>query len=50
MNKKTFSISRLLQSHPDVKESYDELKEKLAKQFPYDIESYINGKDRLFEN
>lgn len=24
-----------------------ELKRKLAQQFPYDVESYINGKERL---
>lgn len=28
-----------------VMKSYGELKERLAQQFPYDIESYINGKD-----
>jgi GrpB-like predicted nucleotidyltransferase (UPF0157 family) len=36
-----------LQRHPDVKKNYGELKEKLAQQFPYDIESYINGKEHL---
>ena len=36
-----------LRSHPVVKKSYGDLKEKLALQFPYDIESYINGKDQL---
>ncbi len=35
-----------LRIHPDVKESYGELKERLAKQFPYDIDSYINGKEQ----
>ncbi|MDR7075708.1 GrpB-like predicted nucleotidyltransferase (UPF0157 family) [Neobacillus niacini] len=34
-----------LRNHPDVMKSYGDLKEKLAKQFPYDIDSYINGKD-----
>ncbi|SFC67432.1 GrpB domain, predicted nucleotidyltransferase, UPF0157 family [Bacillus sp. OV322] len=36
-----------LRTHSDVKVSYGDLKEKLALQFPYDIESYINGKDQL---
>lgn len=36
-----------LRKHPDVKKSYSKLKEKLAQQFPYDIESYINGKNSL---
>lgn len=36
-----------LQNHPDVMRSYGDLKEKMAQQFPYDIESYINGKNPL---
>jgi GrpB-like predicted nucleotidyltransferase (UPF0157 family) len=36
-----------LRTHPDAKKSYGQLKERLAQQFPYDIESYINGKERL---
>lgn len=36
-----------LQRHPDVSNRYGELKERLAQQFPYDIQSYINGKERL---
>lgn len=36
-----------LQIHPDVMKHYGELKEKLAQQFPHDIESYINGKEHL---
>lgn len=34
-----------LLNHPHERKSYGALKEKLAEQFPYDIESYINGKD-----
>lgn len=33
--------------HPEVKECYGQLKERLAKRFPYDSESYINGKEQL---
>ncbi|MED3553703.1 GrpB family protein [Cytobacillus praedii] len=36
-----------LRNHPDIKKNYGELKEKLAQQFPYDVESYINGKDHF---
>lgn len=36
-----------LREHPDVVKSYGDLKMKLAGQFPYDIESYIIGKDQL---
>lgn len=32
--------------HDDAKE-YGDLKKALAKKFPYDVESYINGKDQL---
>ncbi|WP_413299602.1 GrpB family protein [Bacillus sp. 1P10SD] len=34
-----------LRNHPNEKKAYGELKEKLAQQFSYDIESYISGKD-----
>lgn len=34
-----------LKEHQDIRESYSNLKSKLARQFPDDIESYINGKD-----
>jgi GrpB-like predicted nucleotidyltransferase (UPF0157 family) len=36
-----------LRTHPDAKKKYGELKERLAQQFPYDIESYIGSKERL---
>jgi len=36
-----------LKEHPNEKKMYGELKEKLAKQFPFDIDSYINGKEHL---
>lgn len=36
-----------LRISPDVSKRYGELKEKLALDFPYDIESYINGKDQF---
>ncbi|MFJ7971126.1 GrpB family protein [Psychrobacillus sp. NPDC096389] len=36
-----------LSTHANAKKDYGDLKEELAKQFPYDIESYINGKEQL---
>jgi GrpB-like predicted nucleotidyltransferase (UPF0157 family) len=32
-------------AHPKEAKAYSELKQKLSKQFPTDIESYIEGKD-----
>ncbi len=36
-----------LRTHPSVAKKYGELKRKWAQEFPYDIESYIQGKERL---
>ena len=36
-----------LRAHPDVAQEYGRLKEKLSQKFPYDIESYIKGKELL---
>lgn len=36
-----------LRAHPDVASKYGNLKEKLSQRFPYDIESYIKGKEQL---
>lgn len=36
-----------LRNHPEDRHRYGELKEKLAQQFPYDIVSYIKGKEHL---
>lgn len=33
-----------LRAHPGKAKAYGDLKEKLARQFPYDIEAYIDGK------
>ncbi|WP_339229279.1 GrpB family protein [Oceanobacillus sp. FSL K6-2867] len=45
--KRHLAFRDYLRSHPDLKEAYGALKENLAKQFPYDMESYINGKDHF---
>lgn len=36
-----------LRIHPDIARKYGDLKEALAVQFPYDIDAYINGKEKL---
>ncbi|WP_332631307.1 GrpB family protein [Halalkalibacter flavus] len=45
--KRHLAFRDYLQRHPGLKKSYGELKERLAQQFPYDIKSYINGKECL---
>ena len=36
-----------LRAYPDVAKKYGDLKEELSHFFPYDIESYIKGKEQL---
>lgn len=36
-----------LREHPEAVQEYGQLKQQLAGQFPYDIASYINGKNHL---
>ncbi|MDN7245646.1 GrpB family protein [Planococcus shenhongbingii] len=36
-----------LRTHSDVMKEYGGLKRRLSRQFPYDIESYIRGKEEL---
>ena len=36
-----------LRVHPEMAKRYGDLKEKLAQRFPYDIDSYIEGKEQL---
>jgi GrpB-like predicted nucleotidyltransferase (UPF0157 family) len=45
--KRHLAFRDYLCNHRIMKEKYGDLKEQLAKQFPYDIESYINGKAEL---
>ncbi|QFF99649.1 GrpB family protein [Psychrobacillus glaciei] len=45
--KRHLAFREYLRKHPKVAKDYGQLKEKLAKQFPYDVESYINGKEQL---
>ena len=35
--------------HPDIRDAYGELKENLAKKFPYDIDSYCDGKEAFIK-
>ena len=36
-----------LRVHPNIARKYGDLKEALAEQYPYDMDAYINGKDKL---
>ena len=36
-----------LRVHPNIAKNYGDLKEVLAKQFPYDIDAYIKGKEKM---
>lgn len=45
--KRHLAFRDYLKSHPEVMKRYGELKERLAQQFPYDIDSYIKGKELL---
>jgi len=47
--KRHLAFRDYLREHPVEKKNYGEVKVKLAKQFPYDIKSYINGKDHLIK-
>jgi GrpB-like predicted nucleotidyltransferase (UPF0157 family) len=44
------SFVEYLLDHPDIASQYSSLKEELAKCFPYDIESYVNGKNNFIKN
>lgn len=46
-NKSSFSFSGLSAKSSRCKKNYGELKERLAQQFPYEVQSYINGKDHF---
>lgn len=45
--KRHLAFRDYLRKKPEVRKTYGDLKEQLAQQFPYDIESYINGKESL---
>lgn len=47
--KRHLNFRDYLNTHPKDAQAYSNLKEQLARQFPYDIESYINGKDSLIK-
>jgi len=43
--KRHLAFRDYLIAHPEVAQEYSQLKQKLAQQFPHDIESYMDGKD-----
>ncbi|GGF22449.1 hypothetical protein GCM10010954_21570 [Halobacillus andaensis] len=45
--KRHLAFRDYLRTHPYEKQQYGELKQKMAQQFPYDIASYIQGKEQL---
>ncbi|MFG6147432.1 GrpB family protein [Halobacillus sp. B23F22_1] len=45
--KRHLAFRDYLRTHPDERQQYGELKQELARQFPYDIASYIKGKEEL---
>ncbi|WP_342505093.1 GrpB family protein [Sporosarcina sp. FSL K6-2383] len=45
--KRHLAFRDYLRAHPDVSQEYGDLKEKLSQRFPFDIESYIKGKEQL---
>lgn len=45
--KRHLAFRDYLKSHPEAMKRYGELKERLAQQFPYDVDSYIKGKELL---
>ncbi|MGP4041122.1 GrpB family protein [Gracilibacillus sp. D59] len=45
--KRHLAFRDYLLNHPHEKKRYGDLKESLAQQFPYDVESYINGKESM---
>lgn len=47
--KRHLAFRDYLHRHLDVAEKYSELKESLAKQFPNDIQAYMNGKNAFIK-
>lgn len=41
------AVRNYLRAHPEMAQAYGELKKKLAREFPSDIETYIEGKTDL---
>ena len=41
------AVRDYLRSHPETAQAYADLKKRLAREFPYDIDSYVEGKTNL---
>ena len=48
--KRHLAFRNYMIAHPKAAQQYSDLKRKLAQQFPYDIESYMDGKDEFIKN
>ncbi|MEQ7052080.1 GrpB family protein [Paenibacillaceae sp. P-4] len=44
------AVRDFLRTHPEVASQYGSLKERLARQYPDDIEAYMDGKDLFVKN
>lgn len=44
------AVRDFLRTHPEVASQYGSLKERLARQYPDDIEAYMDGKDSFVKN
>ena len=47
MREKSLAFRDYLRSHTDAREEYGRLKKNLGEKYPYDIESYCDGKDEF---
>ncbi|MFJ7933817.1 GrpB family protein [Sporosarcina sp. NPDC096371] len=45
--KRHLAFREYLRAHPEVARKYGDVKVELSQRFPYDIESYIKGKEQL---
>lgn len=48
--KRHLAFRDYLLAHPTAAQEYSELKRQLAKQYPYDIDSYMDSKDEFIKN
>ena len=47
--KRHLAVKNYLIKHPEVAKVYGDLKESLAKKYPFDIEAYCDGKERFMK-
>lgn len=47
--KRHLAFRDYLRTHPEERDRYGDLKEKLAGQYPFDVQSYMDGKDSVIK-